>query len=135
MTKPQIWVAAFLGLFLILFIIGKITKKEEPVNNPTNMPTGPVSQDLSGEELFSSFGCVNCHGSDFKGTKLAPALANLKEFWGRDNLINYLRNPSSFMDNDRFKEYRKNYPGTMMPSYSNKDIKQLGKIADYLLTR
>ena len=135
MTKPQIWVAVFLGLFLILFIIGKITKKEEPVNLPTNMPTGPVAQDLSGEELFSGFGCANCHGSDLKGTKLAPALVNLKEFWGRDNLINYLRNPSSFMENDRFKEYRKNYPGTMMPSFGNKDIKQLGKLADFLLEK
>ena len=135
MTKPQIWVAAFLGLFLILFIIGKITKKEEPVKQPTNMPTGPVSQDLTGEELFSSFGCANCHGEDLNGTKLAPALVNLKQFWGRDNLINYLRNPSSFMDNERFKEYRIKYPGAMMPAYGNKDIKQLGKLADYLLEK
>jgi mono/diheme cytochrome c family protein len=135
MTKPQIWVAAFLALFVILFIIGKITQKEKPVNQPSNEPMGPVSQDLSGEELINNFGCINCHGPELKGTQLAPALANLKEFWSRDNLINYLRNPSSFMDNDRFKEYRQKYPGTIMPPYNNKDVKQLGKIADYLLGR
>ena len=29
MTKPQIWVAAFLFLFLVLFMLGRLTKKEE----------------------------------------------------------------------------------------------------------
>ena len=29
MTKPQIWVAAFLAAFILLFILQKITKEEE----------------------------------------------------------------------------------------------------------
>jgi hypothetical protein len=39
------------------------------------------------------------------------------------------------MTDDRFKEYRNKYPGQIMPSYGNKDIKDLGKIVDYLLAQ
>lgn len=141
MTKPQIWVAAFLGLFLLLFILQRAVSKDEPATNPG---MGPMmqqqqqttsSKELSGEELFASFGCVNCHGANLAGTKLGPPLQNLTQFWGRDNLINYLRNPNSFMSSDRFKEYRKQYTNQMMPSFGNKNVKDLGKIADYLLTQ
>jgi len=65
---------------------------------------------------------------------MAPSLKGLKEYWSsRDDLINYLRNPNSFMDSDRFKAYEAKYPNGIMPSYDNKDVKDLGKIADYLL--
>jgi len=136
MTKPQIWVAAFLFLFILLFILGRLTKEKEPVktfSDQMNSPTKETTEELSGEQLFANFGCVNCHGNELAGTTLAPPLRNLKEHWGRDNLISYLRNPSSFMNSDRFKEFRKKYPSQIMPGYSNKDIKELGKIADYLL--
>jgi mono/diheme cytochrome c family protein len=138
MTKPQIWVAAFLLLFIVLFMLGRLTRQEEPVKNFSNQMNSPgneTNEELTGEKLFANFGCVNCHGAGLAGTVLAPPLTNLKEHWGRDNLISYLRNPSSFMDSDRFKEFRKKYPGQIMPSYSNKDIKELGKVADYLLTK
>ncbi|HEY7751128.1 MAG TPA: cytochrome c [Ignavibacteriaceae bacterium] len=137
MTKPQIWVTVFLALFILLFMIGRLTKEEEPVkklSNQMNNPSVETSGELTGEQLFSNFGCVNCHGVNLAGTPLAPPLRNLTEHWGRDNLISYLRNPTSFMDSDRFKEFRKKYPGQIMPSYNNKDVKELGKIADYLLT-
>jgi cytochrome c2 len=137
MTKPQIWVAAFLALFILLFMIGRLTKEEEPMkkmpsfNNPvTEENTG----ELSAEQLINNFGCVNCHGNDLAGTQMAPALKNLSEHWGKESLLSYLRNPNAFMDDDRFKEFRKKYPGTMMPPYGEKNIKDLGKIVDYLLT-
>lgn len=138
MTKPQIWVAAFLLLFIILFMLGRITKEEEPMRDFSSMNnpqiTEPTNTELTGEKLIQSFGCINCHGSDLAGTNMGPALNNLKQFWNsRDNLINYLRNPNSFMDGDRFKEYKQKYPNGIMPSYGNKDVKDLGKIADYLL--
>ncbi len=37
MTKPQIWVAAFLFLFIALFLIQKATKKEEPEKDFSQM--------------------------------------------------------------------------------------------------
>jgi len=139
MTKPQIWVAAFLLLFIVLFMIGRLTKEDEPMKDFSGMNNSPMSEqtsaELTGDKLIQSFGCTNCHGADLAGTNMGPSLKGLKEFWSsRDNLINYLRNPNSFMDSDRFKGYKAKYPNGIMPSYGNKDVKDLGKIADFLLT-
>lgn len=141
MTKPQIWVAAFLLLFIILFMIGRLTKEEEkPMKDFSGMNNSPMGQqsneEITGEKLVMSFGCVNCHGGNLAGSNMAPSLKGLKQFWSsRDDLINYLRNPNSFMDSDRFIGYRARYPDKLMPAYGNKDVKDLGKIADYLLTQ
>ena len=137
MTKPQIWVAAFLFLFIILFILGRVTKQEEPVKDFSGMNNsmmGEQTSELTGDKLVQAFGCVNCHGADLNGTTMAPSLKGLKAVWSsRDDLLNYLRNPSSYIDSDRFKAYKERYPNGIMPSYGNKDVKDLGKIADYLL--
>jgi cytochrome c2 len=139
MTKPQIWVATFLLLFIVLFLLNRLTKEEEVMKDFSGMNNSEMSEqtgaDLTGDKLIETFGCTNCHGVDLAGTNMGPSLKGLKEFWSsRDNLINYLRNPNSFMDSDRFKEYKIKYPNGIMPSYGNKDVKDLGKIADYLLT-
>lgn len=135
MTKPQIWIASFLVLFIILFVLGRITKEEEPVKNiPQTEITSPTtSENLSAEELIVNFGCVNCHGSELQGTMQGPALKNLSKYYSRKDLISYLRNPQSFMSSARLGEYREQFPNIMMPNFSNKNIKDLGKLADYLL--
>lgn len=138
MTKPQIWVAVFLLLFIVLFLLGRITQKEEPIKDFSGMNNQSMSEqnttELSGDKLVQSFGCINCHGADLAGTNMGPSLKGIKQYWSsRDNLINYLRNPNSFMDKDRFREYKQRFPNGIMPSYGNKDVKDLGKIADYLL--
>jgi cytochrome c2 len=140
MTKPQIWVAAFLAAFILLFILQKATKKEEaPSQDLSSQMNNQMSEEntteLSGQQLISNFGCTNCHGSELAGTPMAPALKNLSEFWGKESLLNYLRNPNDFMDEARFKEYKEKYPNQIMPPYGNKDIKDLGKIVDYLLAQ
>lgn len=140
MTKPQIWVAAFLLLFIVLFLLGRITQKEESMKDFSGMNNQSMGEqsttELTGDKLVLSFGCTNCHGSDLAGTNMGPSLKNLKQYWSdRDNLINYLRNPNSFMDKERFKEYKQKYPNGIMPSYGNKDVKDLGKIADFLLSQ
>lgn len=138
MTKPQIWVAVFLLLFIVLFLLGRITQKEEPTKDFSGMNNQSMGEqnttELSGDKLVQSFGCINCHGADLAGTNMGPSLKGIKQYWSsRDNLINYLRNPNSFMDKDRFREYKQRFPNGIMPSYGNKDVKDLGKIADYLL--
>lgn len=135
MTNAQKWLAAFLGVFLLLFIIGRITKKEE--SNISQMP-GQMSQqqsnDADGLTLIKQNGCTSCHGAELNGSVSAPALINIKQYWTRDKLINYLRNPSSYSGDSRFNDYRQKY-NSIMPSFDNIDVKGLGKIADYLLTR
>jgi len=139
MTKPQIWVAAFLAAFILLFILQKATKKEEAPRDLSSQMNNPMTEqgttELSGQQLISNFGCTNCHGNDLAGTNIAPALNNLTQFWGKENLLSYLRNPNDYMNEKRFQEYKAKYRGQIMPSYGNKDIKDLGKIVDYLLTQ
>jgi len=139
MTKSQIWVASFLVLFLALFFLSRLTMEDNPVENTP--PDNPVPQkDISSEEvnapdLIARLGCKGCHGADLKGTRMGPELTGLKEFWSRDELINYLRNPNSYMDNERFLKFKEDYPGIIMPSFNNVDVKDLGKISDYLLAQ
>jgi cytochrome c2 len=138
MTKPQIWVTAFLAAFILLFILQMATKKEEAPSRDlssqmNNQMMEERTSELTAEQLISNFGCTNCHGSELQGTQIAPALTNLSQYWGKESLLNYLRNPNDFMDKPRFKEYKEKYPNQIMPPYGNKDIKDLGKIVDYLL--
>jgi cytochrome c2 len=137
MTKPQIWVAAFLALFVLLFLLERATRENNKETSPSaNNPvpqTGMASANATAPELISRLGCVNCHGSELTGTEKGPNLKNISQYWSRDKLINYLRNPSSFMSSARFKEYQEQFPNTIMPSFGNIDVKELGKIADYLL--
>ena len=133
MTKPQIWVAAFLALFIILFLLQRITEKEQiPKKTNIVMKSKPNKVETA-KGLIASLGCVTCHGADLTGTRNGPNLQNVKQYWSRDNLINYLRNPVANMNGDRFTEYKKKFPNFLMPPFGNVDVKKLGKIADYLL--
>ncbi len=140
MTKPQIWVAAFLVLFLLLFLLQRVAHEPErkstgPVNNPASQQDMASNESMSPAELINKLGCRNCHGQDLAGTKSAPPLLGLQKFWSKDQLINYLRNPSSFMDSKRFQEYQQQYPNMVMPSFNNINVQELGKISEYLLTQ
>jgi len=140
MTKPQIWVAAFLTAFILLFMLQRATKKDEaPSRNLSNQMNNQMTEENTTEftatQLISNFGCTNCHGSELAGTPMAPALKKLSQYWGKESLLNYLRNPNDFMDDARFQEYKQKYPNQIMPPYGNKNIKDLGKIVDYLLTQ
>jgi Cytochrome c len=138
MTKPQIWVAAFLALFILLFVLSRVTKEnkttiDSAIGSP-NPQSNMTSQDLTAEQLISKLSCTTCHGTDLKGTKMGPSLYHAAEYWKRDDLINYLRNPTSFSDTKRFQKYEEQFPGMIMPTFGHINVKDLGKIADYLLT-
>jgi cytochrome c2 len=138
MTKPQIWVAAFLVLFIFLFALSRATKVDHTttdsvIGSPNPQQTDMSSQNLTAEQLINKLNCTTCHGTDIKGTKMGPSLYHVSEFWTRDNLINYLRNPTSFSDTKRFQDYTEKFPGMIMPTFGNINVKDLGKIADYLL--
>jgi hypothetical protein len=136
MTKSQIWVATFLVLFLILFGLNQLTKNDNQstgIGNETGISSKNEPKEFTGLELIKSNGCTSCHGAELKGTNLAPNLIGIKQYWsGRESLINYLRNPSSFMDKNRFLAYKEKYSSVVMPPFNNLDVKDLGKIADYL---
>jgi cytochrome c2 len=139
MTNAQKWVAAFLGLFLILFLLGRITRKEEKTMPPSTgqmgQQTTQTSENADGQTLTKQLGCISCHGDNLQGTQMAPAIENVSKNWTRDGLINYLRNPASYSGGARFDEYREKYKSKMMPSFGNRDVKELGRITDFLLTK
>ncbi len=90
MTKPQIWVAAFLAAFILLFILQKATKKEEAPSRDlssqmNNQMMEESTTELTAEQLVKNFGCTNCHGGNLQGTQLAPALTNLSQYLGKRN--------------------------------------------------
>ncbi|MGA7722257.1 MAG: cytochrome c [Ignavibacteriaceae bacterium] len=136
MTKPQAWIAGVLVLFFLLFLLEKNTERSDVQQKGMpgmNTGTDQSSKTKSPDQLVAGLGCTGCHGGDLAGTRMAPDLHNIKQNWSRDELINYLRNPSSYMDSETFKNFKALYPGIIMPSFSNIDVKELGKIADYLL--
>lgn len=140
MTNAQKWMSAFLVLFLVLFVLGRITQKDDVVTHPIsenyqNQSSQQSEADVDAFTLIKQNGCVTCHGQNLEGTNMAPALISLNEFWTRDKLINYLRNPSSYSGDKRFQEYKLKYKNIVMPSYGNVDVKDLGRMAEYLLTR
>ncbi|MBA4251601.1 MAG: hypothetical protein C0425_07670 [Chlorobiaceae bacterium] len=134
MTKTQIWTAGFLLLFTLLFFLQKATSTGEAELTTLSENYGTTQSNVpTGDILVKQFTCTTCHGGNLQGTAMGPTLYNLSEHYDRDKLINYLRNPQSFIASDRMKAFREKYKNVIMPSYNNKDVKELGKIADYLL--
>jgi len=135
MTNAQKWVTLFLGLFLLLFILGRATKEEEVFDEDYDYydESSAETSEMDALSLINKVGCVSCHGADLKGTALAPTLYNAKEYWSREKLIGYLRDPSSYSGDDRFEAYKAKYK-SLMPSYGNIEVEKLGIIADYLLS-
>ena len=135
MTNAQKWIAAFLLLFVILFLVSKLTESpDEEFESVDFYGEEAKEEESSAFALINRTNCTSCHGTDLKGTSLAPALINLDEYWDRDGLINYLRNPSSYSRDERFEEYKKKFPNVIMPGYGNIDVKDLGRMADYILS-
>jgi len=133
MSKTQLWTTIILGSFVILFILQAVLSNDE-ADNPDNAPSN-VEQNSSDNQavaLYNNLGCVTCHGEDLSGTPMGPSLKSISEFYSRNELISYLQNPASFMDTERFLKFKEQYR-TVMPSFSNRDIKELGIISDYIL--
>jgi len=133
MTNAQKWVLIVFFVFIALLVIGRVSKnsKSDSMLGYESMNSQETEQ-LDGMSLITKIGCTSCHGNDLKGSTMAPSLYEAKNYWSRDKLINYLRNPSSYSGDARFDAYREKYRA-LMPSYNNIDVKQLGIISDYIL--
>ncbi len=136
MTNVQKWILAALVIFIGLFILGKATENNEPAEDAVYYEEAPAQTDGASQiqNLFTVNNCFNCHGSDLKGTTLGPTLYTAGEYWDRADLINYLRNPADYSGDERFEAFKERYNHIVMPSYDNVDVKELGKMADYILS-
>ncbi len=142
MTKAQIWVAVFVAAFIILFLLQTLTKPDKETIAPPMMEdyssaAGEEAQtgELTGLDLMRQTGCLNCHGANLDGSTMGPALTGIKSHYTKDQLIAYLKDPASFAENERIKEFKTRFQGTRMPAYNNKPAAELNTIADYLLAR
>jgi cytochrome c553 len=136
MTKAQIWIAVFLGLFVILFVVQRALKTDAPAQSPStqmSMQSQPASSEVTGESLIGEMGCVNCHGNDLGGTAMAPSLHNLASVYTKEQLVAYLQDPSSQANSDRYQVMKGKYSGTM-PSFKSHDVHELEKVADVILS-
>lgn len=136
MTNSQKWILVTLLVFLSLFFLSKFTGQEEEYNEDLSAYINETTEnkELNGLQLASNIGCTTCHGPNLEGGKIGPSLKNVSQYWRRDGLINYLRNPVEYSGDERFKEYKLKYPNIVMPAYKEIDVKDLGKIADYILS-
>lgn len=138
MTKTLVWILVFLATFAALFFLQHLTKDDGTSSTVSGYMEGSDSVGVAGaagSELVSQFGCLNCHGNDLAGTPAAPPLTGLSKYYDREGLITYLRNPDKNKTGARFDDYKTKYASGIMPAYGNKDLKDLGKIADYLLSK
>ena len=136
MTNVQKWILAALVAFIALFILGKATENNEPAEDPIYYEEAPAQAEEASQiqNLLTVNNCLNCHGADLKGTSLGPSLYASGEYWDRAGLINYLRNPADYSGNERFENFKERYNHIVMPAYENVGVKDLGKLADYILS-
>ena len=137
MTKAQIWIAAFVGLFILLFVLQRFTGPKDTVEDTGGMPPSGA-QSSSGEGLdpkvaLQRFSCVTCHGPDLKGSGSGPSLIGLASYYDTEKLVSFMRNPNAHQSEPRHQERVGKY-SSPMPSFNNKDEKDLTKIAEYLLS-
>ena len=135
MTNAQKWVTVFLLLFVLLLALSKLTNKDETSSGANYSeenvnPNEPVQ--INAEKLISQNRCLTCHGRDLGGSGMGPSLTNLSDNWERDALINYLKNPSSFLNTARMAVLREKY-GSDMPAVKNLNNDELTAIAEFLL--
>ena len=142
MTNAQKWVTAFLIIFIGLFILSKVFESDD-IDIPHDVVDYAQEENIQaaqtqtpdGLTLIEQNGCMTCHGNDLKGrANLGPSLYITKEHWDREELINYLRNPSAYSNDPRFDDYANQFSNIIMPAYDHIDIKDLGRIADHLLS-
>jgi len=132
MTNAQKWVAAFLFLFVLLFFLERLTQTTDSSSKDIAVFNNESNSEQTITEIIANVGCNKCHGDNLRGTNAGPSLVNVSDHWNRTELINYLRNPDSYGNDPRFIEYKKKYK-MPMTSFSDVDVKTLGKIADYVL--
>ncbi len=94
----------------------------------------PEAAENTGKELFSAKNCVMCHGENGEGRSSAPSLHGLRQYYTKEQLVEYFRDPSAYSDKTpRLAERRGMYP-RMMPSFRNAEQSELEQLADYVLS-
>jgi cytochrome c553 len=91
------------------------------------------SMELPGRAIFEQQNCGLCHGHNAEGKATAPKLADLEDNWNKDQLVEYLKNPAQYAEEDpRLSSEGHKYP-SMMPNYNFVSESDLQILSEYLL--
>lgn len=141
MTNAQKWVSVFLFLFVILLVLSKLTNREkesysdidESAYSNEEIQSEKAGEPLSEAQLLiKENGCKTCHGSNLAGSGSGPSLMKLNEKWNKEELISFLKNPTSFSNDPRLRASNGKYRMSMPPVDKLND-EELGVLAEHLL--
>ena len=89
-----------------------------------------------GEKVWNEQGCATCHGADFKGTELGPALKRLKKNWKKNDLLIYMNGPGAYAEkNARLKKIGEKFTLMRMPDFDFLPKKQATDLVDFLIKK
>ena len=85
------------------------------------------------EASYIDLGCAKCHGPARAGRRSGPPLVKIEDHWDEASLMQYLRDPKTFVEaNPRLSYMDERYP-IAMPPFANTDEEQLRELAIFIL--
>ena len=85
------------------------------------------------EALYVDLGCAKCHGDDRQGQRSGPPLVKIEDHWDEKSLLEYLKNPKTFVEsNPRLSYLDEQYP-IAMPGSATTSEEDLQKLAQLIL--
>ncbi|MEJ2581215.1 MAG: cytochrome c [Acidobacteriota bacterium] len=85
------------------------------------------------EALYINLGCAKCHGDNRQGQRSGPPLIKIIDHWNEESLLQYLRDPKTFVEsNPRLSYLDEQYP-IAMPAYADTNEEDLRKLAQFIL--
>lgn len=86
----------------------------------------------TGRSLYFSKGCTACHGPEGQGSFMGPSLGEVAAHWTREELVQFIADPTPFVARDaRLKKLAGAYRTPMKPSPIGQADREL--LADFLL--
>jgi cytochrome c553 len=93
----------------------------------------PAPEPGSPEALYIDLGCARCHGDNRQGQRSGPPLVRIKDHWDEAELLEYLKNPKTFVvANPRLSYLDEQFP-IAMPAYAATSEEDLRKLAEFIL--
>lgn len=85
------------------------------------------------EALYIDLGCAKCHGDDRQGQRSGPPLVKIIDHWNEESLLEYLKDPKTFVrSNPRLSYLDEQFP-IAMPAYASTNEEDLRKLAQFIL--
>lgn len=92
----------------------------------------PSADEIDGAEVYKNAGCSSCHGADLSGRKMGPPLTGIAPYWTVDEMVRWLKDPSSAYGKDRLVEIGREY-GIVMPPANRLTETELEALARWLM--